>query len=499
MLLAVLLPGLACNYPASRITQSAPGVDALRQTLAAQGMQTATTPTDSAPAPAELPLSSSTPEGAPLSYSYITQSGDTLAGLSARFETALEQLFASNGLPVNGYLPVGFNIAIPNGLDPDQPTTPAILLLPDSEAVYSPTSADFDVETYVHQAGGYLSGYTETVDGESVSGAAIIQRVASEASVNPRLLLAFLEFRSGWVSGQPLPGNNPSYPLGFAVPGRTGLYQEMVIAGTHLNIGYYGWREGTNVSLRYADGSITRIHPTVNAGIAGLQNLFAKLYTPAAWREALYGQENFPALYERLFGDPWKRAETAGPLLPDGLTQPPLELPFAPGERWSLSGGPHPSWNTGSPRGALDFSPVTDEAVCAVSRAWARAAAPGLIVRAAHNVLALDLDGDGQEATGWVLVYVHLAEEGMARAGSLVDVDAPLGHPSCERGQSTGKHVHIARKFNGEWLAADGPVPFVLSGWQAKAGARNYQGSLIKGDLEVSANPSGSRSSIIVR
>jgi len=312
-------------------------------------------------------------------------------------------------------------------------------------------------------------------------------------------LLAFLEYRAGWVSGQPFAGGNPDYPLGFAVPGRSGLYEEMVMAAIHLNIGYYGWREGTNVSLRFADGSTLRIHPLVNAGTAGLQNLFAKLYKPAGWREALYGQENFLARYTQLFGDAWQRAEAAGPLLPVGLSQPTLELPFAAGERWSLSGGPHTSWNAGTPRGALDFSPVTDEAVCAVSRAWARAAAPGVVVRSAHNVLALDLDGDGYEGTGWVLIYLHLASIDMAPVGKIVELDAPLGHPSCERGRSTGKHVHLARKYNGEWLAADEPLPFVLSRWRAIASERNYQGALVKDGEEVVANPSGSRSSIITR
>ncbi len=109
------------------------------------------------------------------------------------------------------------------------------------------------------------------------------------------------------------------------------------------------------------------------------------------------------------------------------------------------------------------------------------------------------MDGDGFEQTGWVLVYVHLAGSELVEAGKTVIQDEPLGHPSCERGQSTGKHVHIARKYNGEWLSADGPIPFVLSGWQVVAGTRNYEGNLVKGDQVVSANPSGTRSSVFSR
>jgi hypothetical protein len=239
-----------------------------------------------------------------------------------------------------------------------------------------------------------------------------------------------------------------------------------------------------------------RISPQVNPGTAGLLNIFAKFYKPGPWQTVLYGEGNFPELYRQMFGDPWKDEE---PLLPDGLQQPQLELPFLPGEQWSLSGGPHFSWNTGSPNGALDFSPVTGEAICAVSRAWATAAASGVITRAANNVVALDLDGDGFEGTGWVLVYVHLANHELIQAGRQVALDEALGHPSCERGQSTGKHVHLARKYNGEWLPADGPLPYLLSGWLVRTGERNYQGELVKGDQVVSANPSGARRSLILR
>jgi hypothetical protein len=63
-----------------------------------------------------------------------------------------------------------------------------------------------------------------------------------------------------------------------------------------------------------------------------------------------------------------------------------------------------------------------------------------------------------------------------------------LGHPSCEGGFATGTHVHIARKYNGEWIAADGPIPFNLSGWIAHAGDEAYLGYLSKGDQTVPAS-----------
>ena len=66
------------------------------------------------------------------------------------------------------------------------------------------------------------------------------------------------------------------------------------------------------------------------------------------------------------------------------------------------------------------------------------------------------------------------------QAGQLVETGDRLGHPSCEGGESTGSHIHIARKYNGEWMTADGPIPFILSGWQVHNGAAAYKGSLSK-------------------
>jgi hypothetical protein len=122
-----------------------------------------------------------------------------------------------------------------------------------------------------------------------------------------------------------------------------------------------------------------------------------------------------------------------------------------------------------------------------------------VVTRASDSVLAIDLDGDGYEGTGWVLVYLHIVDPDSIIPGSPVLVDEPLGHPSCERGNSTGTNIHIARKFNGEWIPADDPLPFVLSGWEAHKGERSYQGELRKGDQTITANPGGPSSSLIIR
>jgi hypothetical protein len=59
--------------------------------------------------------------------------------------------------------------------------------------------------------------------------------------------------------------------------------------------------------------------------------------------------------------------------------------------------------------------------------------------------------------------------------------------------------VHIARKYNGEWILAAGPLPFTLSGWVAEAGSKAYQGALVKGVQRVLACPCASQETRISR
>ena len=159
-----------------------------------------------------------------------------------------------------------------------------------------------------------------------------------------------------------------------------------------------------------------------------------------------------------------------GPLFPSNLIQPTFTLPFEVGALWAFTGGPHPAWEAESAWGALDFAPAAAVSGCAVSNAWVVAVAPGQIVRSESSYVVLDLDGDGFEQTGWVVIYQHIATKDRIPAGTWVNAGARIGHPSCEGGEATGTNLHIARKYNGEWVAAGGPLPFDLSGWMAHEG-----------------------------
>ncbi len=425
------------------------------------------------------PRSLPTPRG---TVEYVVQPGDTLAGIAMRFSVPLQMLMEANGIQDPNWISVGRVLIIPPPVPVGE--APGLKLLPDSELVYGPYAGLFDVYGFVRGMGGYLAQYTEVVDGELMDGPSIVHRVAVEYSVNPRLLLALLEYQSRWVT-QPTPDPATlTYPLGFVDPRFRGLWKQLSWAANELNRGYYLWQAGALGGFLLADGNWVRGHPQVNAGTAAVQRFLGLIYDDEAWKRAV-GPRGVLATYQELFGWPFDFAFE--PLVPPDVEPPPLALFFPEGDTWYFTGGPHSAWGTGTPWGSIDFAPGDGPLGCYLSPSWATAAADGLVVRSRYGVVALDLDMDGYEQTGWVLVYLHLATQDRVPEGALVQQGERLGHPSCEGGISTGTHVHFAWKYNGQWIAAFGRTPMVLSGWRVESAGKAYDGWLVRGEERIEA------------
>lgn len=413
---------------------------------------------------------------------YAAQSGDTLPALASHFNTTESEIRSANPAIPDSLttLPPGFPMRIPIYFQSlwGEP----IHILPDNAFVNGPAQIGFDIYAFLDTQPGWLKTYTEYVVGETRNGAGIVDYVSTVYSLSPRLLLVLMEYQNHALSQ---PGLRPitDSPMGFRDPYRTSLYQQLILTANALNNGFYGWRTGRLKSFSHQDGTLELPDPWQNAGTVGVQYFFSQTLDEEAYRETTLGGA-FLRLYIQYFRNPWLDIE---PRIPGSLEQPPLVLPFSPGTTWVFTGGPHTGWGHGDPLAALDFGPPLESSGCMPTDLFALAMADGFIVRKATGVAVLDLDTDKDERTGWAILYLHVTTADIPSIGIFVKKGDPIGHPSCEGGETIGTHVHIARKYNGEWIAADSALPFDLEGWIPHNGDFAYLGTLTRAGHAVVA------------
>jgi murein DD-endopeptidase MepM/ murein hydrolase activator NlpD len=462
---------------------------------------------------------------------YWTQSGDTLQAVAQRFRVEADDISSPVPIKMDGLLEAGQLLLIPQ---PEIETEGEYLnldskkLFPDGEVVFGPTAAYFDVAEYLREAGGYLGTYREYLGTSKwTEASAVIERIALENSINPRLLIALLEYECGCVLGDSPGRLGEGYVMGVEEFQHRWLYRQLGWVANQLSIGYYGWRSGELIEYQLPDGIILRPNPGSNAGSAAIVYFFSQLSAQKKmqtipvgqreklgaieigndWKAAVNREDGFSTLYQSMFGDPWMISKKHGPLFPLGIEQPEMQLPFELGVVWSYTSGPHKAWQTEGALAALDFAPATYETGCIPTDAFVAAVADGTAVRVGNGFVIQDLDeidvqgnkqpGDLKEQTGWAVLYMHIASTDKVRQGQYLDKGDPIGHPSCEGGPATGTHLHIARKYNGEWIAADGPLSFNLSGWTAHIGDAPYLGTLNRDGETVIAHNYGNYETLI--
>jgi LasA protease len=394
---------------------------------------------------------------------YTVRAGDTLSGIAIAFGTTLESLMRINGLANANQLAAGQQLQISLAA---QHTGPGTLLIPDNELVYGPEYKGFDVAQATATLPGLFKDYSEDVLGVQMTGAEIVRLVAEQYSVGPRVLLALLELRGGWLTNPEPSAEQRAYPLGYtAQTYMNGLYHQLSLAADALNIGFYGWWMDSLWLVQTRDGTYIQFSTQLNGGTAGVQRALAP--TSADYESWQADLTRFATIYRELFGDPF--AQAVEPLIPAGLEAPELLLPWPQDATWHYTA-------------ALDFTTNERNIGCTPSGQWATAAADGLVIHSHDGMVIQDLDGDGFVGTGWVMFYLHLASEGRVQSGTTLKAGDNLGHPSCEGGVSNATHLHIARRYNGVWIAADDPRwPMTLSGWIPASTGDAYFGTLSKG------------------
>ncbi len=431
---------------------------------------------------------------------YEVQPGDTLSGIATANNVTMETLIELNGLTDPNLLSVGQVLALP---EPPSTYTPPEKVLADARFVRGPGAVGFDVAGFVASQPGYIRTASDTVErglsngrrvAETLGAAQVVARVSREFSVDPRLLLALLEYQSGWLSQVDIGEAGRVYPMGNEDERREGLYRQLAWAADQLNRAYYGWRYDELQVLAFASGERVLYHPGLNGASVAVQFFLSQNRSYLAWEGA---PADFLRVYGGLFGDPFVDDVA---VVPADIEQPVMALPFAGDQTWFYTGGPHGGWGSGSAWAAIDLAPPDERepgaAACYTSDYAARAVAAGVIARDENGAVVLDLDGDGYEETGWTVLYLHVDTMGGVTAGQQVAVGDVIGYPSCAGGFSNATHLHIARRYNGEWLPADctdcptgrTPPPFTLGGWRVYGIAgQEYQGTMVRAGVTMRA------------
>jgi LasA protease len=411
---------------------------------------------------------------------YLAQTGDTLPALAIHFNTTEEKIRQANpNIPSDATtMPPGMPMKIPIYYLSLWGTSYQIL--PDNLFIEGPSSIDFNTSEFVALHPGWLKDYRAFAGDQTRSGAEIIDLVSINFSISPRILLTLLEYQSKALTDPNQPGTE--YVLGKEDFAHEGLYMQLVWAANILNNGYYGWRSGHIKSFEHPDGRLERPDPWQNAASVAFQSYFITNATDEY--NLAIGPDGVAKTFSILFGDPWA---SFSPHIPVSLKQPTFLFPFSAGQSWTFTGGPHSGWGTLEPLSGIDFAPPANVGGCTPTDLWATALADGIIVRSETGIVVLDLDKDGNERTGWNIFYLHVATDGRITVGTHVQAGDPIGHPSCEGGRATGTHIHIARKYNGEWLPADGTLAFNLEGWITHDGSQPYLGTLTRGSEIVTA------------
>ncbi|MDW8350686.1 MAG: PA14 domain-containing protein [Anaerolineae bacterium] len=196
------------------------------------------------------------------------------------------------------------------------------------------------------------------------------------------------------------------------------------------------------------------------------------------WQIALSGQPEFEAWRDLApDGFPLIRgsAFSAQSVTGDGSAQ--LGFPWAVGESWTMTGGPHtnagyvngqPDWSR--PRSALDFAGGTG---------IVRPARDGRAYRPCADFVLVD-HGDG-----WFTGYYHLANIPIAHGAEVQRWTTALGNISTNvgcGGRATGAHVHFTLRYG----AAHGHVELHgkdIGGWTIQEGNAPYSGCLVRGNV----------------
>jgi LasA protease len=147
---------------------------------------------------------------------------------------------------------------------------------------------------------------------------------------------------------------------------------------------------------------------------------------------------------------------------------PGFALPWAEGQTWRLTGGPHADTGRGRPWSSLDFAGPLAGGAYRVA-----AVAGGTVNRPCPNMVEI------RHGNGWRTSYYHLTDI-RVRDGQKVQRGQVLGLTSTRAGcggYATGAHVHFTVLYRGDPVNVRG---LRIGGWTVREGDEQYVGCLVR-------------------
>ncbi len=349
-------------------------------------------------------------------------------------------------------------------------------LVSDGQFVWGPNVGDFNVANFLTERASPLMPYANLVEAN-----------AAYAGLNPRVLLAVLEVRYGFVSDLPETLDAESLAL---------LIEETSMA-LHLAFYEHLYQWGTRAdpasiqaqpSIALADGVSLQVALGTSSGSYAVATVLGNEF-PSTQAELLLSadtQGGFESVFASFFPDV-DPLDVSNDINPPGLPPDDLfQLPFPLDSSWRFS-GVH-SWaggDLGSDRSSMDFSTPWDTFPDFPYKNTVAAAGGSARIRTPYEGRLpcwVEVDHGG----GWMTSYYHLRNIGSTSGpiGSLSrnQLIGAIGTETCNGGFASGPHVHFTLWYNGALFNLEGVK---LSGWtvhQGPPGSNTYNSGYIDRD-----------------
>lgn len=283
----------------------------------------------------------------------------------------------------------------------------------------------------------------------------------SRFSVNPSLVLALMDMRSGIITHPSVTALTK--PFG-QISYQTGFLDQMDDVLVQLASDYYNILEQQR--LEFSTKHSLEVHKT--AATQALERLFAAV---GEWPEEQL--DKLFETHEALFGRPMATPEYEAfysAMVTNKNARPRMQMPWQLGVTGWSSGGTHANNGASGAFSALDFA----------RRPWPSWGGRMDPIHAAHDGVAERVTSCGLRVThssGWGTFYYHLAQVAV-REGQTIRRNDRLGvyantlsQATCNGGSSTGPHVHFALLSRGTFVSLQDAR---LSNYQVNTGRDHY-------------------------